>query len=199
MIGRLRGEVIDRTADGLVLDVNGVGYQVTVLRRGGYHIGDSADLFIHTHVREDALQLFGFLEADEREVFLMLITVPSIGPVKAMGIMEAPLIDLLASVVNGDTKRLAKLPGIGKRTSERMIVDLREKMAALASSVQETSSRPPMAAHGQNLDDLVSALNHLGFKANVAEREALAAIEKLGVDASFDILLRHSLDQLRRR
>ena len=117
MIGRLRGEVIDRTATQVVIDVQGVGYVVTVTRSASFGVGESVDVHIHTHVREDALVLFGFAKQHERDVFDLLITVPSIGPVKAMGILDTPLDEMLHAVAHGDTRRLSKLPGIGKRTA----------------------------------------------------------------------------------
>ena len=198
MIARLRGEVIDRTADSVVIDVQGVGYVVTVSKRASFMVGDAVDLHVHTHVREDTLQLFGFESGQEREIFHLLITVPSIGPVKAMGILETPAEEVVHMVVEGNARQIAKLPGIGKRTAERMVVDLRDKCRALAPSLGSapTPSRPTT---GQLQDDLVSALTNLGFKAAAAEREVIRSIEQLGAEAGLDRLLRHTLDQLRRR
>ena len=199
MIGRLRGEVIDRTATQVVVDVQGVGYLVTVARNAAFTVGEAVDIHIHTHVREDALVLFGFAQQHERDVFDLLITVPSIGPVKAMGILETPLEELLSAVAHGDIRRLSKLPGIGKRTAERIVVDLRETFAALAPSIAASGEPPVSAAATQLMTDLVSALTHLGFKNSVAEREAGRAVETLGIEAGLDPLLRHCLDQLRKR
>jgi Holliday junction DNA helicase RuvA len=200
VIARVRGVVIERHADAVVVDVQGLGYRVTVPRRGGLAEGESVDLYVHTHVREDALTLFGFVSPAERDVFELLITVPSIGPVKAMGILETPIEDIVSLVARGDVRGLSKLPGIGKRTAERMLVDLREKLAALAPSlVVEPGKASVTATDARALQDLVSALTHLGYKAPVVEREAARAVESLGADAGLDALLRHALDQLRRR
>jgi Holliday junction DNA helicase RuvA len=201
MIARLRGTIIDRTANAVIVDVGGVGYLVHVSSRHGIAVGADVDLQIHTHVREDALQLFGFGDATELEVFHLLITVPSIGPVKAMGILESPVEDLLSAVIDRDLRRLSKLQGVGKRTAERMVVDLHDKFAALAPRMIGTH---PVNGRGQPktpavLSDLVSALSNLGFKPAVAEREAQRAVELLGPETDLDVLLRHTLDQLRRR
>jgi len=201
VIGRLRGEVIDRDADTIVVDVQGVGYLVRVAR-AEFGVGTSVDLHIHTHVREDSLALFGFAEPFEREVFNLLLTVPSIGPVKAMGILGTPVPALVDMVARRDAKGIAKLPGVGKRTAERMVVDLGDKFAALAPTLRGAISGE--AEHTTRVvssmaDDLASALTNLGFKSNVAETEANRAVSVLGADAGLDALLRHSLDQLRRK
>ena len=202
MIGRLRGEVIDKSADTIVVDVGGVGYVVSVVERAGHQIGDSADLHIHTHVREDALQLFGFVTPMDRQVFELLITVPSVGPVKAMGVLETPIEALLRLVADRDVTELKKLPGIGKRTAERMVVDLGDKFATLAAgtpSTRPTATGLAVASAAGMLVDLTSALINLGYKAGAGDRAAHTAIEELGAEAGFDPLLRRSLEQLRRR
>lgn len=201
MIGRLRGEIIDRNADMIVVDVQGVGYVVRVAR-AEFPVGSTVDLHVHTHVREDTLALFGFAEPYEREIFNLLLTVPSVGPIKAMGILSTPAPELVRMVASRDTKRIAKLPGVGKRTAERMVVDLGDKFAALvpAGAPGLGGEGPHVSIGGSGLlDDLTSALVNLGFKANHAEIEANRSIVKLGEDAGLDALLRHSLDQLRRR
>lgn len=115
MIRRLRGEVIERTPDHVVVDVQGVGYLVFVPARMPVSLGSEISLHIHTHVREDALSLYGFLDPMDLEIFSFLLGVPSIGPVKAMGILETPAEEIIASVQKGDAKQLAKLPGVGKK------------------------------------------------------------------------------------
>lgn len=199
MIGRLRGEVIERTAASIVVDVQGVGYVVTVPRRGAFPVGARVDVHVHTHVREDALDLFGFTSALDREVFHLLIGVPGIGPVKAMGILETPPEDLVSLVRGKDIARLSKLPGVGKKTAERLVLDLHEKMVALAAadaSIVSTPSRPPMRASQR--DDLASALLNLGFKPALAEAAADKALER-APEAPFDTLLRDALQQLTSR
>src|SRR5262245_7140545 len=120
MIGRLRGQVIERTSTTVLVDVHDVGYLVTVSQQSTLGVGDRAELHIYTHVREDALALYGFSDPLEREVFDLLITVPSIGPVKAMQILATPPIDIIDAVVEKNPAKLAKLQGVGKKTAERM-------------------------------------------------------------------------------
>lgn len=131
MIGRLRGQVIERTSNTLLLDVHDVGYLVTVTAQCRFTVGERVDLIIHTHVREDALQLYGFSDTIEREVFDLLLGVPSIGPVKAMAILATPVGQIIQHVLEKDPLKLAKLPGVGKKTAERMVVDLFDKMISL--------------------------------------------------------------------
>ncbi len=133
MIGRLRGRVAPDEVSGLVLvDVGGVGYEVTTpagaLGRAK-RVGDDVELVIHTHVREDAFELFGFASDRERQVFRLLLSVPNVGPKTALGVLSAlPIGDLSRAVRNGDVARLTKVPGIGKRTAERLVVELKDKL-----------------------------------------------------------------------
>lgn len=197
MIRRLRGEVIERTATAIVVDVHGVGYGVTVSKRASFATGSSIDIHIHTHVREDALTLFGFADALEREVFDLLISVPMIGPVKAMGILETAPEEIVERVRQKDLARLSKLPGVGKKTAERMIVDLHDKMSVLTSEKTSPSKRPTVALGAR--DDLTSALVNLGFKPNAAQEAAERAIERAGATAGLEVLLKEALTQLTAR
>ena len=131
MIGRLRGEVIERAATTLVVDVHGVGYVVTVTPQSPFRVGEQVDLHVHTQVREDAISLYGFADPLEREVFDLLIGVPNIGPAKAMGILQTPAASIIQMVAQREPGKLAKLPGVGKKTAERLLVDLVDKMASL--------------------------------------------------------------------
>src|SRR5262245_44750271 len=130
MIGRLRGRVLGDDAFGTVLiDVGGVGYDVTVpagtLGRAVRSAGDQVELFIHTHVREDALDLFGFASEDDRRVFRLLIGLPNVGPKTALGVLSAlPVAELSRAVGASDVARLTKVPGIGKKTAERLVLEL---------------------------------------------------------------------------
>jgi Holliday junction DNA helicase RuvA len=198
VIRRLRGEVIERTATSIVVDVQGVGYYVQVSKRAGHPIGGRVDIHIHTHVREDALALFGFSDELEREVFDLLLSVPSIGPVKAMAILETPPDELVLAVRGRDVALLAKLPGIGKKTAERMVVDLHDKFQALP--LPSTPSGRPIAAHQSGLlGDLTSALVNLGYKPASAEHAAQKSVERLGPEAELQALLREALVQIARR
>ena len=191
MIGRIRGEVIDRTANSVVVDVGGVGYVLTVSAHAQIWLGERVDLFVHTHVREDALHLYGFRERIERDVFDMLITVPNVGPVKAMQILQTPVGDLVALVSKRDARGLAKLPGVGKKTAERLLVDLADKLQGVGPS----RAIPTSTAFGdtQVERDLYSALVNLGFKDAIAAESTRRSIAKLGEDAGLEALLKDAL------
>lgn len=198
MIGRLRGEIIDRTASQLVVDVGGVGYVVTVSAQTTFRMGEKVDLHIHTQVRDDAISLYGFADPVERELFNLLISVPNIGPAKAMGILKTPAITFIELVLKREPGKLAKLPGVGKKTAERILVDLGDKLsghgapaAAGAKGAALASSAPTRPAGV--LGDLVSALVNLGFREDVASATAQAAVEALGEDAGLEALLRQAL------
>ncbi len=196
MIGRLRGEVIDRSATSILVDVNGVGYQVHVTAQCPFRIGERVDVFIHTNVRDDAIQLFGFADAIEREVFNYLIGVQSVGPVKAMAILQTPVADFIELVLRREPARLSKLPGVGKKTAERILIDLYDKLQALSPSLspsaKPSTSNLPASAVGK---DLVSALVNLGYREAVAEETAAAAIGRKGEDASLEVLLKDALSK----
>jgi Holliday junction DNA helicase RuvA len=194
MIGKLRGQVVERTSSTLLVDVHDVGYLVTVSAQCPFAVGDRVDLVIHTHVREDALQLYGFVDSLEREVFDLLISVPNIGPVKAMGILATPVALIIAHIVERDATKLAKLPGVGKKTAERMVVDLYDKMIALkprVGSLPSSSTKP--TAPSPVLEDLMSALVNLGFRPAIADEAAQSAVARLGEDAGLQPLLRDAL------
>lgn len=194
MIGRLRGEVIERTATSVLVDVNGVGYQVNVTIQCPFRVGERVDVHIHTNVREDAIQLFGFADAIEREVFHHLIGVQSVGPVKAMGILQTPVADFIELVLRREPARLAKLPGVGKKTAERILLDLYDKLAALRPSLtvvgESTNSSLPSSGVAK---DLLSALVNLGYREAVAEQTASAALGRLGEDAPLETLIKDAL------
>lgn len=193
MIGRLSGILARKSAEALLLDVHGVGYEITcplsVLDRLPVE-GEPCALIIHTHVREDQLTLYGFLEERERAVWRQLISVSGVGPkiaVACLGGMD--LATLKAALIDGDVKRLSSVPGIGKRTAERMILELREKLEREA----EPSEHPQLDAH---LSDLESALKNLGFKAKVVDK-LIAALAEEAAEMSFEALLKEALRRLR--
>jgi holliday junction DNA helicase RuvA len=201
MIGYLQGSLLKATPERLLLDVQGVGYEVHVPlstwyeieKQGGAGTAANIALFIHTQVREDAIELFGFWTEREKALFEKLITVGGIGPRLARVILSgmAPD-DLLGAIANGDLARLGTIPGIGKKTAERMVLELKDKMRELAAELPERSAAAPPA--GQ---DVVSALVNLGYKAAQAER-AVADAHREKPDAAFHDLLRASLHRLSR-
>lgn len=194
MIGRLRGEVIDRALGTAVVDVHGVGYRVAIPEGSALRLGQPVDLHVYTHVREDALQLFAFEAALDLSVFELLLTVPGVGPVKAMGMLRTSVAELVELILAGDPGRLAKLPGVGKKTAERLVLDLREKLRDLGPiAAQGTPSTRPMPAADARARDLHSALINLGFREGTAEEAARRALERLGPEATLEALLKEAL------
>lgn len=196
MIGHLRGKPIAVTAERILLDVGGVGYELhislptygAVERAGG---GEPVGLFVHTHVRADAIELFGFWTEREKALFERLIGVSGIGPRLARAILSGlPLSELLTALAAGDLARLGTISGVGKKTAQRMIVELKDRVRELAPDL-EPEALPAAEA------DLVQALLNLGYKAGEAERAlAKARIEHPEADA--EEMLRASLKLLSR-
>ena len=196
MIALLRGVVASRDDNVVVVDVGGVGYEVHVSSTtvAGLAPGSETRLHIHTAVREDAIQLFGFTTISERDVFLRLNTVTGIGPKLAMAVLSgAPLDELIAAVVGGDLRRLTQISGVGKKTAERIVLELKEPFRALAKDVPATVTK----STDGSLADVKSALTNLGFKGAVLDR-ALEQLEMMkDRPRQFDALLREALKLLR--
>lgn len=191
MIGFLRGRIHRADPDRVILDVGGVGYEVHVPVSTYYELEKAGDgevsLSIHTHVREDALQLFGFWTHREKQLFLRLIAVSGIGPRLAQTILSGmPPSELVDALVQADLRRLNKIPGVGKKTAERMVLELRDKVRDLVGT-----EPGPAPARAQD-DDLVAALANLGYKRADAEK-AVARVERDSPDAPFADKLRLSL------
>jgi Holliday junction DNA helicase RuvA len=197
MIGYLQGTLLRDDPERLLLDVHGVGYEVNVPLSTWYEIekrrSELIRLFIHTHMREDGIALFGFWTEREKALFEKLIGVNGIGPKLARVILSgmAPD-DLMGAIAAGDLGRLGTIPGVGKKTAERIVLELREKMRILAADLPETAAAAVPADH-----DVVSALVNLGYKASLAER-AVAEVRREKPDAAFNDLLRASLNRLSR-
>jgi len=200
VIGRLRGRVLTDEATGaVVLDVHGVGYEVSTpvgtLGRARVDANAEVELWIHTHVREDALDLFGFATETDRRVFRLLLGVPNVGPKTALGVLSAiPVAELARALERGDHARLGKIPGIGKRTAERLILELKEKLAGLDSSVAPAHVESGTAM-GNEADRLLSALVNMGYRPGEAERAVSALGPKLSTEPLGN-LLREALAKL---
>jgi len=175
MIAQLSGLLALKSPEQLIIDVGGVGYHVLVSLHSFYKLPDAGApvrLLIHTHVREDALQLFGFLEREEKELFLLLTGVSGIGPRLAMNILSGrPTQELLEALDAGDLGRLVAIPGIGKKTAERLVLELRDKIKNLRMQPEFTAGT---VATGVDAE-AISALVNLGYKRADAERAVKAA------------------------
>jgi len=172
MIASLRGKPVARTAEGLVLDVGGVGYLVhatpTAIRKGD--VADEITVETYLHVREDALQLYGFAERAERELFVQLLSVNGVGPKVALAIVSgSPAAELRRAIVLEDTARFQAIPGIGKKTAERIVLELKEKLGGAPVPISSASGTQP---HVVARDALVE----LGYSLGEAE-QALAAVD----------------------
>jgi Holliday junction DNA helicase RuvA len=191
VIAQLRGRLVRKDPQEAVVDVAGVGYRVTIPLSTFYRlaeIGGEVSLLTHTHVREDTLALFGFLTAAEQALFERLIAVSGVGPKLAISILsgiEAP--DLVAALKASDVARLTRIPGVGKKTAERLVLELKDKVQGLEAAAQEAPAEPRSSAQ----DDLVSALVHLGYSRPEAERGVERALKD--GDGRFEDLLRRSL------
>jgi holliday junction DNA helicase RuvA len=180
MLGWLRGRVVAEEPSGLILEVGGVGYELTApvgtLGRAPHDPTGNVELWVHTHVREDALELFGFASELERRVFRLLVTVPNVGPKTAIGVLGALPIGELSRAISGrDLGRLGKIPGIGKKTAERLVVELIDKLPALLPFEGLGKAAPGKVAAG-NGQLLIKALVNMGYRPAEAER----AVEHLG-------------------
>lgn len=174
MIAELRGKLATKSPERIVVDVQGVGYEVLVPLNTFYQlpeVGGEAHLLIHTHVREDTFQLFGFLEPAEKSLFLLLTSVSGIGPRLGLNILSGlPFAELQEALEEGDLARLVAIPGVGKKTAERMILELRDKAAK--ARTEAGVDRAPAA---RNIEaEAVSALVNLGYRRGDAERAAKA-------------------------
>ncbi len=192
MIAQVHGRLLRKGPQEAIVDVGGVGYRVTIPLSTFYRIGEpgaEVTLLTHTHVREDALALFGFLTAAEQALFERLIEVSGVGPKLAVSILsgiEAP--DLVAALRASDVVRLTRIPGVGKKTAERLVLELKDKVQGLAATEEPA---PAAAAEGGAKEDLVSALLHLGYSRPEAERGVDRAMKE--GEGRFEDLLRRTL------
>ena len=199
MIAHIQGRLHFKSPENLIVDVDGIGYQVHVPLTTFYElpdIGNTVALHIHTHVREDALQLYGFQAQEEKALFIRLMGVAGIGPRLAVnilsGISPAELAECLGQ---GDLARLISIPGVGRKTAERIMVEMRDKLPALAAD-RDIALSVKYAADEAVMNDAVSALVNLGYKKGVAQRAIDGARQRLEGDINLESLLKESLREL---
>ena len=194
MIAHLRGRLLAKHPNQAIVETGGVGYDVTISVPTFSDlpgIGGEVTLHIHTHVREDLIALYGFLRLAEKRLFEKLITVSGIGPKLAITILSGMAADEMVNAIRGnDVARLTRIPGIGKKTAERMVLELRDKLPT--EGVAESAAMPAMNAVEE---DVLSALMNLGYQRATAER-ALASVEKNGKASSFEVMFRQTLGVL---
>ena len=209
MIGQLRGQLADKRPNQVVVDVGGVGYSVSIPLSTFYALGElhqDVSLLIHTHVREDSLALYGFLTAREKQFFELLLSASGVGPVLALKILSGMSVEeLLPAIRNGDLARLTTIPGVGRKTAERMVVELRDKLAAMEAPERE---RAAPVGRSQLDADVISALINLGYDRRVAEKavedgrvhlaQGGAGPDQIGASVNFESLLRATLQALSR-
>jgi len=205
MIAHLSGTLLSKQANSVIVDVAGVGYEVTIPLSTFYDLedaGTAVQLRIYTHVREDTLQLFGFKTARERELFLKIITVSGIGPKLGITLLSGMSADeLIASIRTNNLARLTLIPGIGRKTAERLIMELREKVAELSSAQleEELGAKREGAEPTEDTvrSDALSALLNLGYQRSAAEKAIDAALAE-GGELTVESILRRGLKKLAR-
>ena len=197
MIAHLKGQLTYKSPEYTIVDVNGVGYQVFTPLSTYYALpglGQTVSLRVHTRVREDELKLFGFLTKEEQTIFQKLITINKVGPRVALGILSgmSPA-DFISAVMNNDAARLSTIPGVGKKTAERLAMEMKDKLADLAL---EMAHHPGATLKQGFYDDALSALVNLGYKKPEAEKALKTIYNQNGKDASLEDLIKESLNIL---
>lgn len=201
MIGRLTGHVVERSPGAVVLDVSGVGYELQIPLSTFYRLGDGREvastLWVHTYLREDALVLYGFSTRDERGAFQELITVSGVGPRIALAVLSGLEVDDLRRVIEaGDRALLERIPGVGRKTAERILLELRDRSRDPKRKGGRKGTREDLAQPGVPGDvrsDAMSALANLGYPADAAGRAVEAALRERGERAVLEDVLKAAL------
>lgn len=201
MIAHITGKLIQKQPNSVIVDVGGVGYELTVPLSTFYDLGEDGavvSLRVHTHVREDALQLFGFRTEREKKLFLMLVSVSGIGPKLAITVLSGLSAEELVQAIRASNlAKLVAIPGVGKKTAERMLVELKDKVAAiLPPGLEEPVSFAVQSGEAMR-EDVISALVNLGYQKMAAEK-AVGAVLKEMPDANFSTTLKQALSRLSR-
>jgi len=200
MIGRLRGQLVEKRPTELLLDVGGIGYEALIPLSTFAklpEVGDQVTLITHLHVREDLLQLYAFAAATERRLFRLLLTVSGIGPKLALAILSGlSVAQFQEAVTASDAERLQAIPGVGKRTAERLVVELRDRLSADDVSAQDAATAAALGCSGATLRDAVATLTTLGYSTAAAQRATRRALKELGHDPELEQLIRSALGVL---
>ena len=200
MIAFLTGKLLDKQANTVIVDVGGVGYEVSIPLSTFYELGDAGSdvqLRIYTHVREDAIQLFGFKTERERELYLKLISVQGIGARSGITLLSGMSADeIISAIRSNNLVKLTSIPGVGKKTAERLVIELRDKIDDVSAPSEDGKAIAVGAAAADSIyDDALSALIHLGYQKNAAEKALKQAMQD-GTEPSVQKLLRRGLQIL---
>ncbi len=200
MIAQLRGRLVSKEPGQIVVDVNGVGYQVFVPLSTYYQlppVQQEVFLRVYTHVREDAIHLYGFHTPEERATFELLTGVSGIGPRLASNILSGISVEeFVPAILEGDLARLKAIPGVGRKTAERVILELKDKILEVPRARPVVAGRQPRSERDQTVEDVVSALLNLGCSRKEATRAAEAARQDLETEADFERLVKQALKNL---
>jgi holliday junction DNA helicase RuvA len=200
MIGYLSGKLLEKNVNSVIVDVGGIGYDVSIPLSTFYELGDvgsDVQLRIYTHVREDAIQLFGFKTNRERELYLRLISVQGVGAKSGITMLSGMSADeIIKAIRTDDLGRLTSIPGVGRKTAERLVIELRDKVGEFdrGASAAERITGTPLPADAV-FDDALSALTNLGYQRALAEK-ALKQAAQEGTEVSVQKLLRRALQIL---
>ncbi len=194
MIGHLRGRLVDKRINQVLVDVGGVGYLVHIPLSTFYRLGelhDEVTLLTHTHVREDVIALYGFLTSREKHFFELLISASGVGPALALKILSGMSVEeIVPAIRHANIEHLTRIPGVGRKTAERIVVELRDKLEGIAGVETAAAAAPTGLAA-----DVVSALLNLGYDRRAAEK-AVEEVAPDGSSASFEAVLRAALQRL---
>lgn len=199
MIAHIRGQILTKAPNAVVVECNGVGYELAISVATFTDLGtegSEARLHVHTHVREDALALFGFSELAEKRLFEKLLTISGIGPKLAITVLSGISAERLVGAIRaGDHATLTKIPGIGKKTAERVVLELKDKLDDMQGFTPETAATGP--ALGGVAEDVLSALVNLGYPRPIAQKAVETAAKDRTVSADFEKLFRAAMGAVR--
>lgn len=198
MIAHLRGQILSKSPNAVVIDCNGVGYELAISVATFTELkgeGSEARLHVYTHVREDALALFGFAELAEKRLFEKLLTISGIGPKLAITVLSGISAERLVGAIRaGDHATLTKIPGIGKKTAERVVLELKDKLDDMTGFVPAAAAAPSLGAVA---DDVLSALVNLGYARPAAQKAVESAAKDAAVAGDFEKLFRAAMGAVR--
>jgi Holliday junction DNA helicase RuvA len=199
MIAYLSGTLFSKNPQSVVVDINGVGYQIFIPLSTFYRLPDETEkvnLHVYTHVRQDTLQLFGFQTEMEKQTFLLLISVSGIGPRVALNILSGMgFEELLSAIVGADSERISSIPGVGKKTSQRIILELKEKASKLAEGIEAVPEQRMEIRNREIYEDALSALINLGYPSKAAKKAIELALRQ-DHEMNIETLLKEALQNL---